>query len=142
MEKKLKIYEVEYSSGLFRKQGRSNQTIYSDKELKIGDFIIVEHIDCGIFIAQVVEDETENYYYCTDSLTNDDIRDAIDYKYIQHIDLSDYFKKIKKQKRREELQEKMKEEFKKIDEKKKYEYYASMDESFKKLYEEFKQLED
>lgn len=141
MEKKLKIYEVEYSSGLFRKQGRSNQTIYSDKELNIGDFIIVEHIDCGIFIAQVVEDASEEYYYCFEG-TNIDVMEDLDYRYIQHIDLSDYFKKIKKQKRKEELKEKMKEEFKKIDEKKKYEYYASMDDDFKKLYEEFKQLDD
>lgn len=141
MEKKLKIYEVEYSSGLFRKQGRSNQTIYSDKELKIGDFIIVEHVDCGIFIAQVVEDDTDNYYYCTEA-DNNDVRDAIDYKYIQHVDLTNYLSKIEKEKRKEELKEKMKEEFKKIDEKKKYEYYASMDDDFKKLYEEFKQLDD
>ena len=141
MENKLKIYEVEYSSGLFRKQGRSNQTIYSDEELKIGDFIIVEHIDCGIFIAQVVEDETEAYYSCAE-LNNKDIRTAIDYKYIQHVDLTNYLSKIEKEKRKEELKEKMKEEFKKIDEKKKYEYYASMDDDFKKLYEEFKQLDD
>ena len=141
MEEKLKIYEVEYSSGLFRKQGRSTQTIYSDKELNIGDFIIVEHIDCGIFIAQVVEDETENYYYCTEA-DNNDVRSGIDYRYIQHVDLTNYLSKIAKEKRKRELKEKMKEEFKKIDEKKKYEYYASMDDDFNKLYEEFKQLDD
>lgn len=141
MEKKLKIYEVEYSSCLFIKQKRSTQTIYSDKELNIGDFIIVEHIDCGIFIAQVVEDETENYYYCTEA-DNNDVISGIDYRYIQHVDLTTYLSKIAKEKRKRELKEKMKEEFKKIDEKKKYEYYASMDDDFSKLYEEFKQLDD
>lgn len=141
MEKKLKIYEVEYSSGLFKKQGRSTQTIYSDKELSIGDFIIVEHIDYGIFIAQVVEDETDNYYYCTEA-DNNDVISGIDYRYIQHVDLTNYLSKIAKEKRKRELKEKMKEEFKKIDEKKKYEYYASMDDDFNKLYEEFKQLDD
>lgn len=141
MEKKLKIYEVEYSSCLFIKQKRSTQTIYSDKELNIGDFIIVEHVNCGIFIAQVVEDETENYYYCTEA-DNNDVISGIEYRYIQHVDLTNYLSKIAKEKRKRELKEKMKEEFKKIDEKKKYEYYASMDDDFSKLYEEFKQLDD
>ena len=98
MEKKLKIYTVDYASGLFRKQNRSSQVIYSDKELKIGDFIIVEHVDCGIFIAQVVEDDTENYYYCTE-INNNDVRDVIDYKYIQHVDLTNYLSKIEKEKK-------------------------------------------
>ena len=141
MENKLKIYIVDYASGLFRKQNRSSQVIYSDKELKIGDFIIVEHVDCGIFVAQVVDDDSENFYYLYEGGNEDVIKD-IDYKYVQHVDLTAYLNKLEKEKRKEELKEKMKEEFKKIDEKKKYEYYASMDDDFKKLYEEFKQLDD
>ena len=36
----------------------------------------------------------------------------------------------------------MKEEFKRIDEKKKFEYYATLDEDFKKIYDEYKKLGD
>ena len=47
------VYEVEYASGLLRNNGRQNQLIISNKELNDGDFIIVEHIDCGIFVGRV-----------------------------------------------------------------------------------------
>ena len=47
------VYEVEYASGILRSNGRNNQLIVSNKELNDGDFIVVEHINCGIFIGRV-----------------------------------------------------------------------------------------
>ena len=141
MEKRLKIYEVSYASGMFRNNQRQTATIYSEKDLNIGDFVVVEHIDCGIFIGQVVEDTSEEYYYCFEG-TNVDVMEDLDYRYLQHIDLSKYLDSLAKQKRKEELKKQMQHEFIKIDEKKKYEFYASLDENFKKIYEEYKELED
>ena len=49
------VYEIEYASGLLRGTcGRENRFIVSNKELNDGDFIVVEHIDCGIFIGRVI----------------------------------------------------------------------------------------
>ena len=84
MESKLKVYEVEYASGLFRCSNLQTTEIYCEKELEIGDFIVVEHID-----------------------------------------LSDYFEKITREEKKKVLETKMKDAFKVLDEKKKYEYYAT-----------------
>ena len=87
-----------------------------------------------MFIGKVSEDITHEYE-CDDEILED-----IDYRYIQHIDLSDYFEEITRKEKKKVLETKMKDAFKVIDEKKKYEYYATLDEDFKKLYDEYKQL--
>ena len=134
MERKLKVYEVEYASGLFRCGNLQTTNIYSEYELCIGDFIVVEHIDCGVFIGKIFEDITDEFE------SDKEILEEIDYRYIQHIDLSGYFEEIRRKEKKKVLECKMKDAFKVIDEKKKYEYYATLDEDFKKLYDEYKQL--
>ena len=134
MERKLKVYEVEYASGLFRCSNLQTTEIYCEKELEIGDFIVVEHIDCGVFIGKVYNDVTHDFE------CDKEIIEEISYRYIQHIDLSDYFEKITREEKKKVLETKMKDAFKVIDEKKKYEYYATLDEDFKKLYDEYKML--
>lgn len=136
MERKLKVYEVSYASGMFRCDNRQTTDIYSTKDLKEGDFIVVEHINCGIFIGQVIQDITYDFKDCTD----DDIKSDIDYRYLQDINLSNFIREIENKKRKEELKQKMQERFKKIDEEKKYEYYAKLDSELKNMYEEYKQL--
>ena len=133
-EKELRVYEVEYASGMFRINNRQTTEIYSDIELKEGEFIVVEHINCGVFICKVIG-ETTDEYEC-----DKEIRDCISYRYIQPIELSGYLTKIEREEKKKVLETKMKDAFKIIDEKKKYEYYATLDEDFKKLYDEYKML--
>lgn len=133
----LKIYEIEYASGMFNKKAQQTQYVYSDKTLDVGDFIVVEHIDFGVFIGRVVEEEICEF---VDNRTDEDILEEIKYRYVQHIDLSNYMNKVNKEKRKQELKLKMKERFAIIDEEKKYQYYADLDEDLKKMYDEYKNL--
>lgn len=134
--KNLKIYRVQYASGIWCKTiGNNNkQIIYSDKELKENDFIVVEHINCGLFLGKVIEEDNELFE------SDEEIRSEIEYRYIQKIDLTNYFEAIEKSKRKEELKLKMISKFREIDEEKKYQYYAEIDENFRKIYEEYKSI--
>ena len=136
----LKCYEIEYASAMFRNEKyKQTTTIYSDCELELGAFVIVEHIDCGIFIGKVIRFiELDPIIYESD----EDIKEDVEYRFIQHINLEEYLANIEKQEKKKILEEKMKEEFKRIDEKKKFEYYATLDEDFKKIYDEYKKLGD
>lgn len=127
------VYEVRYASGIIRTNGRDNQIVFSNKELKENDFIVVEHIDCGAFIGRVWEDITNDYD--KDELT-------AEYIYVQDIDLSNWIAKYDKKKRKEELKLQMESKARELDKKKKLEYYAQMDEEFNKLYSEYTELED
>ena len=134
----LKNYRIEYASGMLLKNGkRQTQLIYSDEELKENDFIVVEHKDCGLFLGRVVEDVTSECELESD----EEIIDVMDYKYISKVDLTDYFAAIEKAKRKAELKTKMISQFRKIDEEKKYQYYAELDEDFRKIYEEYKSID-
>ena len=137
MKRKLKVYEIAYASSMFRCNNRQITTIYSTKKLKDGDFIVVEHIDCGVFIGQVLEDVSKTNY---EDYTDDEIKTVIEYRYVQDIDLSNFIAEKEKEKRKEELKQKMQERFKVIDEEKKYQYYAKLDDEMKAMYEEYKQL--
>lgn len=137
MERKLKVYEVDYASGMFRYNNRQSTSIYSTKELKVGDFIIVEHIGYGVFIGQVVMDVSKiDYEDCSDN----EIKEELEYRYIQHVDLSEYFNEIERQERKEKLKAEMEERFKAIDKEQKFKYYAELDSDFKAMYEEYKNL--
>lgn len=127
-EEKIYYYEIEYASGILRSNGRSNQYICSHKKLKEEQFIIVEHIDCGVFIGRVVKEIPESF------------SDCMEYRYLKNIDLSEWIEEIDRQKRREELEREMQSRFAELDKKKKYEYYAEFDDSFRELYLEYEGL--
>lgn len=132
-EEKKYYYEVEYASGILRNNGRQNTIIYSTKKLNERDFIIVEHIDCGVFIARVTEDITEmNSFY----------KEGIEYRYLKDIDLDDWMKEIDRKNRKVELELEMQSKFAELDKKKKYEYYAQFDKEFDSLYKEYLSLGD
>lgn len=131
MEKKIHFYEVEYASGILRNNGRQNTIIYSTKKLNEGKFIIAEHIDCGVFIARVVEDVTDESYYS---------KSSVEYRYLKDINLNDWIEEIDRKKRKEELEREMQSKFAELDKKKKYEYYAQFDDEFKKLFDEYSEL--
>ena len=71
---------------------------------------------------------------------DDEIKEEIEYRYIQPINLVDYFSEIDKKKRKEELKQKMEEKFKEIDKEQKYAYYSELNDEFKELYSEYKSL--
>lgn len=131
MEKKIHFYEVEYASGILRNNGRQNTIIYSTKKLNEGKFIIAEHIDCGVFIARVVKDVTDESYYD---------KSSVEYRYLKDINLNDWIEEINRKKRKEELEREMQSKFAELDKKKKYEYYAQFDDEFKKLFDEYSEL--
>ena len=58
--KKNYMYSVTYASGILRNNGgNQNQDVFSNKKLTIGEYIVVEHKDCGIFIGKVKDLITE-----------------------------------------------------------------------------------
>ena len=132
------VYEVEYASGILRSNGRNNQLIVSNKELNDGDFIVVEHIDCGIFIGRVIGitiGETDS-----DLLQENFDAEIFEYRYIQDIDVSNWWADIERKRRMEELKDEMESKFAEIDKKKKFEYYAQIDDDFRELYLEYEDL--
>lgn len=126
------LYEVIYASGLLRKSPRQNSYITSHKKLKIGQFVVVEHIGCGVFIGKVVENRTDEEYNL----------ETIEYRYLQNIDLSNWTRSLERKEEREKIKKEMELKFKQIDERKKYEYYAMVDEEFNNLYQKYKELEE
>lgn len=131
MKNKYYLYEIMYASGILRSNGHQNQVIVSNKKLKKEQFIVVEHIDCGVFIGKVVqrlEDDAYNAEY-------------IEYRYLKNIDLKNWVKKIDAEKRYLELKEKMEIAIEKINKERKYEYYAEFDPEFKKIFDEYKKIE-
>ena len=133
------VYEIEYASDLLRGTcGRENRFIVSNKELNDGDFIVVEHIDCGIFIGRVVGitlGETDS-----DLLQENFDAEIFEYRYIQDIDVSNWWADIERKRRMEELKDEMESKFAEIDKKKKFEYYAQIDDDFRELYLEYENL--
>lgn len=113
MVKKYYIYNVAYASGILRKNARENQYIVSTKRLNINSFVVVEHIDCGVFIGKVLENASKNFD--TELLTYEKAIKKFDYIYIQSINLNKWLNKIKKERRKKELEWKMKEKFEDIE---------------------------
>lgn len=124
------LYEVVYASGLLRCASRQNVYIVSNKKLKEEQFVVVEHINCGVFIGRVVANRSDEEYNL----------DCVEYRYIKDIDLSDWVADVKRKERLKELSLEMEEKFAEIDKRKKFEYYAQIDDDFKELYLEYTQL--
>lgn len=128
------VYAVEYMSTILSdKINRRAVMISAHKELNIGDTIVVEKKNQGLFLGKVIsEDECNDL---TDVCKSSDI-----YKYVQHIDLSAWYDAIERAKKKKELEAEMEKKFKEIDKYKKYEYYASLDADFGELYSQYKKL--
>lgn len=124
------LYEVVYASGLLRCTSPQNTYIVSNKKLKEEQFIVVEHINYGVFIGKVVANRSDEGH---------DL-DCVEYRYIKDIDLSDWVADVKRKERLKELSLEMEEKFAEIDKRKKFEYYAQIDDDFKELYLEYTQL--
>ena len=118
------VYDFEYLAD----KGRTN-VVVSEVELKEGDTIVIEKRDRGIFLGRITG--------------RNELIDAasITYKYVQHVDLAAYFDAIEKEKKRAELRKEMEAKFAELDKEKKYAYYATLDEGFKALYDEYTRLQ-
>lgn len=124
---KYNYYEVEYLSMCLTKGTVKTTIVKSEKELSIGDTIVVEKEDKGVFLGRIFKEMK-------------DFKERVEYRYVQDIDLKEYFAGIEREKRKEELKKEMEKKFAEIDKIKKYEYYANLDDSFKAIYDEYKML--
>lgn len=123
----MKTYEFEYLSEA-RLSNRRTNTFTSTIELQVGDCVIVEKKGRGIFLGRI----TDTY----------DCDCNTDYAYVGTAGKAvvSYVNALEKEKRKEELRAQMEVKFKEIDKERKFEYYATLDESFGALYKEYKEL--
>ena len=123
----MKTYEFEYLSEA-RLSNRRTNTFTSTLDLKVGDAVVIEKENRGIFLGRIIEVS--------------DIVEESGYKYVGTAGKAvvSYVNALEKEKRREELRAQMEAKFKEIDKERKFEYYATLDESFGELYKEYKGL--
>ena len=123
----MKTYEFEYLSEA-RLSNRRTNTFTSTLDLKVGDAVVIEKENRGIFLGKIVGVS--------------DIVEESGYKYVAHAGegVTAYIDALEKEKRKEELRAQMEAKFKEIDKERKFEYYATLDESFGELYKEYKGL--
>ena len=123
--KEYNYYAFEYlSEALLRSPRMGEAKTY--EEYEIGDTVVVEKEGRGIFLGRVIGKALS--------------KDVEGYNIIMKVDVAAYFEAIEKEKKRKELMGLMEEKFKEIDKLKKYEYYATLDKEFGRLYEEFKNI--
>lgn len=128
------VYAIEYMSTILSdKINRRAVIISAHKELNIGDTIVVEKKNQGLFLGKVISEDE-----CNDLI--DVCKSSDNYKYVQHIDLSAWYDAIDRAKKKKALEAEMEKKFKEIDKYKKYEYYASLDADFGELYSQYKNL--
>lgn len=123
----MKTYKFEYLSEA-RLSNRRTNTFTSTLDLKVGDAVVIEKENRGIFLGRIVGVS--------------DIVEESDYKYVVHAGdgVTAYIDALEKEKRREELRRLLEEQGAQIDKERKFEYYATLDESFGALYKEYKGL--
>lgn len=128
------IYAIEYMSTILSdKINRRATMIIANEELNIGDTIVVEKKNQGLFLGKVISEDE-----CNDLI--DVCKNSDNYRYVQHIDLSAWYDAIDRAKKKKALEAEMEKKFKEIDKYKKYEYYASLDADFGELYSQYKNL--
>lgn len=125
------FYKVQYmSSYLMEPDGYKETLVMSKKELSIGSYIIIEKWGQGLFLGKVLEKHDNNQGVPKTCL----------YEFVQEVDLTEYFDKKEKAKRKEELEKQMEEEYARIDKISKWEYYAERDVKFRQLFDEYKKI--
>lgn len=123
--KKYNYYAFEYLSEALIRNPRMGEARAYD-EYESGDTVVIEKEGRGIFLGRIIS-----------KALNEDVEG---YNIVQKVDVSAYFDAIEREKKRQELMGLMEEKFREIDKMKKYEYYATLDKEFGRLYEEFKNL--
>lgn len=123
--KKYNYYAFEYLSEALIKNPRMGEARTYD-EYEIGETVVIEKEGRGIFLGRIIGKALSE--------------DVEGYNIVQKVDVAAYFDAIEREKKREELMGLMEEKFREIDKIKKFEYYATLDEEFGRLYEEFKNI--
>ena len=127
-EQEYRTYEFEYLSEVKLRDRRSTNCFMSAIDLKVGDCVVIERENRGIFLGRII-----GAYDCecnTDYILVGKSGEVV----------SAYIDAVDKEKRKEELIAQMEEKFKKIDKERKFEYYATLDDGFKELYKEYREL--
>ena len=127
-EQEYRTYEFEYLSEVKLRDRRSTNCFMSAIELKVGDCVVIERENRGIFLGRII-----GAYDCecnTDYILVGKSGEVV----------SAYIDAVDKEKRKEELITKMEAKFKEIDKERKFEYYATLDDSFRELYKEYREL--
>ena len=127
-EQEYRTYEFEYLSEVKLRDRRSTNCFMSAIDLKVGDCVVIERENRGIFLGRII-----GAYDCECNT---------DYTLVGKSGeiVSTYVDAIDKEKRREELISQMEAKFKKIDKERKFEYYATLDDGFRELYKEYREL--
>ena len=128
-EQEYRTYEFEYLSEVKLRDRRSTNCFMSAIDLKVGDCVVIERENRGIFLGRII-----GAYDCecnTDYILVGKSGEVV----------SAYVDAIDKEKRKEELITQMEAKFKKIDKERKFEYYATLDNDFRELYKEYKELQ-
>lgn len=123
--KEYNYYAFEYLSEALIKNPRMGEA-KTYEEYEIGETVVIEKEGRGIFLGRVIGKALS--------------KDVEGYNIVMKVDVAAYFEAIEREKKRKELMGLMEEKFREIDKLKKYEYYATLDKEFGRLYEEFKNL--
>ena len=134
----MRTYEFEYLSEVKLRDRRSTNCFMSAIDLKVGDCVVIERENRGIFLGRII-----GAYDCecnTDYILVGKSGEVV----------SAYVDAIDKEKGKEELITKMEAKFKEIDKERKFEYYATLEvwhaaqaamhDSFRELYKEYREL--
>ena len=127
-EQEYRTYEFEYLSEVKLRDRRSTNCFMSAIDLKVGDCVVIERENRGVFLGRII-----GAYDCecnTDYILVGKSGEVV----------SAYIDAVDKEKRKEELMAQMEAKFKEIDKERKFEYYATLDDSFRELYKEYREL--
>ena len=127
-EQEYRTYEFEYLSEVKLKDRRSTNCFMSAIDLKVGDCVVIERENRGIFLGRII-----GAYDCecnTDYILVGKSGEVV----------SAYIDAVDKEKRKEELITQMEAKFEEINRERKFEFCATLDNSFRELYKEYKEL--
>ena len=127
-EQEYRTYEFEYLSEVKLRDRRSTNCFMSAIDLKVGDCVVIERENRGVFLGRII-----GAYDCecnTDYILVGKSGEVV----------SAYIDAVDTEKRKEELITKMEAKFKEINKERKFEYYATLDDSFRELYKEYREL--
>ena len=127
-EQEYRTYEFEYLSEVKLRDRRSTNCFMSAIDLKVGDCVVIERENRGIFLGRII-----GAYDCecnTDYILVGKSGEVV----------SAYVDAVDKEKRRTEIANELEERIANLDKERKFEYYATLDNSFRELYKEYKEL--
>lgn len=132
----LKVYKFKYASTMYGDRfDEKYGTVFSDKTLKEKDTIIIEKVNVGVFIGEIVEDITE--YSPMKIRTKEELINDIGYVCLKKVDISEFVERQNNRIRKKELQKLMERKFEELDKEMKYKFYAENNDEMKELYDEY-----